>query len=133
MAEILVRIVMHKHITNSVYHSKGIISDLYTTGLNDPSVVIIKNRYAFNLNYSPIIIILYKRAIVITGIKAVVDMRRDPVEVASRIKEEIKLTIGKNGKFDPSFYENIGVSVIAALKVHLGCCRSSFSRKSNYQ
>jgi hypothetical protein len=94
-----------------------IVTDLCIPGLDDTSVIIIKDGDFFNLNYRSIVIILNIRIVVVTRIEIQIHVVGADVyiNISSGVSPEIhkiELSIGEYRKFNGSFDKDIGVSVI---------------------
>lgn len=128
----VIGVILQEHIPDPVDHSVMVISNLDTTGSNNPSEVIVIDRHALDLDHCTVIIILHKRIVIITAIKAERRVTAKAGNNTARIKIEVELPVRKKSEFHPAFSKNKGIAVTK--RVTIVYCRTwgSFSRKTNH-
>ena len=96
------------------YTPKTVVVDKDVTYLINSTKIIVEDRRIHNLNHSTKIIVLNKWVVVESGIKTKGEVWRikTNIHVGAIIwNEEIKLTIGKNGKLNTIFYKNERITI----------------------
>jgi len=106
------------------------IADAYITDLIHTTVEIVIDGYMLHLDHGAIVVILYKRIIVESGIKsnACASQINMPTYLVESIDKEIKFPIRIDRKGDPTFCEDerlsISISVIRSGFNRTGLCQS---------
>jgi hypothetical protein len=93
------------------------VTDLCVTSLDDTSEIIVIDRNIFDLDYGTVVIVLYIRIVVVTRVevKANIIGINVHVNVSIRVSTEIdkvKLSIGKNRKFNGAFDKYVSASIV---------------------
>lgn len=125
-------VVQHK-AAHSIQPSVA-ITDLHITDLAYTTIPIVENRNIFHLDHRAIIVILYKRAVVVARVEsgvhvAVTHRCGSPIR-----KIEIEFSIGVNRKGYSHLIEHDGICITVDVRIPVGIgCSSHGQKTSEYQ
>lgn len=131
---LIVVIIMYMQSAYPRYSSKMIVSDINISGLDYPSVVVVKNGHMLDLDHGTIIVVLNIRVIIIPGIEADVSAGNGHAYIKSvGIVKKVELSIGIDREFDILFNKNEWLPISVGSFENVFVFRRSYSRVSNHQ
>lgn len=123
MNHLLIRIVKYSHVPDTRDLSEMIIGDRYSSCPDHSSVIIVEDRDIFDLYHRSVIIKLYKRIVIVSGVIGPVGMSADCTGIKSmtNIISKVELPVGIDGEFHSFFHKDKGIAVPQVLRISVTC------------